>query len=73
MLTCQGLTPSRDLAHHADQLLPQVEILVANHDVYAAAVDDALLVRLGLGAYEPGAGWAPVEDGRQWKVWQRKA
>lgn len=68
-----GLNAFKDLAPHADQLLPQVEILVAIHDVYAAAVDDALLVHLGPGAFEPGAGWAHAEGGRQWKVWQRKS
>lgn len=49
----------------------QVEILAAEGDGYAAAVDDALLVRLGPGRFDPGGAWAPAEAGKQWQVWER--
>ena len=49
----------------------QVDILAAEGDVYAAAVDDALLVRLGPGRFDPGGAWVPADAGKQWQVWER--
>lgn len=44
----------------------------AENDVYAAQIDDALLMKIGAGEYTPeGAGWQKLDSGHCWTIWSR--
>lgn len=52
-----------------------VKIVRATRDVYAAVVDDALVLRLGPGHWEPegvGVTWQRAESGNDWVTWERR-
>ena len=50
-----------------------MKILVAEKDVYAASVDDVLLMKIGAGKFEaPGGEWAEEASGKRWRVWLEK-
>jgi hypothetical protein len=53
--------------------LPQVTILLAEKDVYAASVDDVLLMKIGAGKFEaPSEDWAEEASGKRWRIWLKK-
>lgn len=50
-----------------------VRILEASHDVYAAQVDDRVVVKIGPGSWGPDLGaWQVADCGHAWAVWERK-
>ena len=59
---------------HGTHTRAQVEILAAEKDVYAAKIDDALLLVLGPGHYAvDGGGWRSAETGNGFAVYERNA
>ena len=50
-----------------------VKILAATHDVYAAEIDDKLVVKLGPGDFAPNLEhWQIADCGQAWAVWEKK-
>lgn len=50
----------------------QVTILAAKKDVYAASIDDRLLMTIGPGSFKlPSTEWQEAASGSRWKVWRR--
>lgn len=50
-----------------------VKILAATHDVYAAEIDDRLVVKLGPGDFAPDLEhWQIADCGQAWAVWEKK-
>ncbi|KAJ4972658.1 hypothetical protein NE237_005832 [Protea cynaroides] len=50
-----------------------VQIMKANHDVYAAIISEKLAMKIGPGHYEPPTGqqrWALALQGNDYKVWE---
>ena len=43
----------------------------AEADVYAAQIDDALLMRIGPGKFKAPSGWSTVDSGDNWVVYTR--
>ncbi len=43
----------------------------AEADVYAAQIDDSLLMRIGGGKFKTPAGWSTVDSGDGWVVHTR--
>jgi len=51
----------------------QVTILLAEKDVYAASVDDVLLMKIGAGKFDaPGGEWVEEASGKRWRIWLKK-
>lgn len=52
----------------------QVTILEAKDDVYAAKIDDVLLMKIGPGEFVPPPedNWVPEDQGHQWQIWLRQ-
>ncbi|KAL7149010.1 hypothetical protein ABFS83_05G011200 [Erythranthe nasuta] len=51
----------------------RVTIIKAERDVYAAIVDEKLIMKIGPGHYEPTTGaenWSVAVEGRDYKVWE---
>lgn len=51
----------------------QIKILKAERDVYAAIIDEKLIMKIGPGHYEPSSGpqnWSVAVEGRDYKVWE---
>lgn len=74
----------RHLAHAVERLLAlrrrhkihcrsEVKILQASHDVYAASIDDAIVMKIGPGDFAPDASKYHIADcGHGWAVWEHK-
>ena len=43
----------------------------AEADVYAAQIDDSLLMRIGGGRFKAPSGWSAVDSGDGWVVYTR--
>ena len=39
--------------------------------MYAAQIDDALLMKIGGGDFIPEAGWQKLDSGLCWTIWSR--
>lgn len=51
----------------------QVTIVRAEKDVYAAEIDDSVVMKIGAGNYAPDESkYSPAEAGHCWMVWYRK-
>ncbi len=50
----------------------KLRIIVAKPGIYAAQVDDKLMLRLGQGHWSPGEGWRQHLEGDGWCVWTRE-
>lgn len=51
----------------------QVTILKAERSVYAAAIDDVLLMTIGAGSFSPPDGsWKEEASGKRWRIWRKK-
>lgn len=51
----------------------QLQITKAERDVYAAIIDEKVVVKIGPGHYEPPSGpqrWSQAMEGRDYKVWE---
>ena len=52
----------------------EIKILEASHDVYAAKIDDILIVKLGPGEFSPSPGSFNIVDrGNAWAVWKKSS
>lgn len=41
-------------------------------DVYAAQIDDVLLMKIGAGSFTPeGTSWQKLDSGLRWTIWSR--
>lgn len=48
----------------------QVKILKADKNVYAAIIDDVLLMKIGAGSYScPDDTWKEEAAGKRWRIW----
>ena len=44
----------------------------AEKNVYAAQIDDALLMKIGAGDFTPeDSSWQKLDGGRDWTIWSR--
>ena len=43
----------------------------AEADVYAAQIDDSLLMKIGGGSFHVPSGWVTADGGEGWSVWTR--
>ncbi|KAK9908484.1 hypothetical protein WJX75_008568 [Coccomyxa subellipsoidea] len=51
----------------------QVKIVRAESDVYAAEIDESVVMKIGAGVYAPDESkWAQAEAGHCWTVWYRR-
>ena len=51
----------------------QVDILKADEEMYAARIDDRLLMKIGGGSYKPeDASWKDAASGKRWQVWLKE-
>ena len=51
----------------------QVTIVRAESDVYAAEIDEVVVMKIGAGSYVPDESkWAQAEAGHCWTVWYRR-
>lgn len=52
----------------------KLTILAASHDVYAAEIDDKLIMKIGPGDFAPPDlnNFQIVECGHAWAIWERK-
>ena len=51
---------------------PQVQILEAAKDKYAAVVNEELLMAIGPGSFAADHSWKLADSGKRWKVWLKK-
>lgn len=52
----------------------QVAILEAEKDVYAAEIDDKLLLKIGPGSFDIDEDdWEEVGSGKRWRIWAKKS
>jgi hypothetical protein len=51
----------------------QVTIVRAESDVYAAEIDESVVMKIGAGVYAPDdSKWVQAEAGHCWTVWYRR-
>ena len=50
----------------------QVKIKKAERDVYAAEIDERVVMKMGPGHYEPEGpqSWSVAAEGRDYKIWE---
>lgn len=47
-----------------------MKILKAENELYAASIDDKLLMKIGAGGFEaPDETWHKEDSGKRWQVW----
>ena len=56
--------------HHGIHARSKVEILKAEQLVYAAKIDDKVVMKIGPDHFHPGTGWAQAGEGNCWCVWE---
>jgi alpha-amylase len=49
-----------------------VDIKAADGERYAAIIDGKVAMKIGPGAWDPGAGWEVKVDGNDFAVWRRQ-
>ena len=69
-IVCKQACSSLTVMRACSQLL-QSGVHRAEADVYAAQIDDSLLMRIGSGNFKVPSGWITVDGGDGWAVYTR--